>query len=141
MVHRVLVSARWSSWVLIASSLIAAGCVRGVRSSESGSGAVDGLAGRWASKIDGLQLDLRRDGTFTVTPPAASNRAPISGRWAVESGTIELRNDASAAACPDVPGRYRWSLQDDGSLVFDLIADECPPRQAHMDDGFTRIGS
>ncbi|MHC4810012.1 MAG: hypothetical protein ACYTEV_06560, partial [Planctomycetota bacterium] len=66
---------------------------------------------------------------------------PISGLWTEEGGAITFRNDADAAACPDVPGRYRWSFDADGALVFDLVSDDCPPRQAHMDDGFTRLGS
>ncbi len=124
---------------LAASLLLAGGCVMGSPSADEASAA--DLAGRWSSRVDGLELDLRGDGSFTIVPPASSNRGPISGLWTEEGGAITFRNDADAAACPDVPGRYRWSFDEDGTLVFDLVSDDCPPRQAHMDDGFTRLGS
>jgi hypothetical protein len=120
-----------------ATTLFAAGCTMTPRSAEAKSVAT--VIGSWRSKVDGLTLDLRADRSFTVRPPAESGRGPVSGRWTADESVIEFRNDADAPVCPDVPGLYDWAIHADGSLHLTLVADDCPPRQAHMDDGFTRV--
>jgi hypothetical protein len=91
--------------------------------------------GTWTSSADGLRLDLRDDGAFTVTPPTPRN--PVRGRWTLDGDRIEFRNDADAAVCPDVAGTYGWTLEE-GSLFFTLVEDGCAPRRDHMTSVFTR---
>ena len=108
----------------------ASGCVT-VSESSSPSTPV----GTWTSSVDGLRLDLRDDGAFTVTPPTPRN--PVRGRWTLDGSRIEFRNDADAAVCPDVAGTYGWTLEE-GSLFFTLVEDDCTPRRDHMTGVFTR---
>lgn len=97
------------------------------------------IHGSWRSSVDGLVLELRENWSFTIVPPAASGRGPVTGTWFADETTIEFKNDADTAVCPGVPGLYRWTIDADGGLGFEKVTDDCPPREAHLDDGFTRV--
>ena len=113
------------------------GCTMVPRNAEAAS--VAEVCGSWRSSVDGLVLELRENWTFTIVPPADSGRGQVTGTWFADETTIEFKNDADAAVCPGVPGLYRWAIDADGGVAFEKITDDCPPREAHLDDGFTRV--
>jgi len=123
-------TAAGAATLLAITIAFASGCVT-VSESSSPSTPV----GTWTSSVDGLRLDLRDDGAFTVTPPTP--RDPVRGRWTLDGNRIEFRNDADAAVCPDVAGTYGWTLEE-SSLFFTLVEDDCTPRRDHMTGVFTR---
>ena len=96
------------------------------------------LLGRWQTQA-GLLLTLKAEGTFLVQPPAASGRGPISGTWRLSEHKIEFQNAATAAVCPEVPGRYRWAESMPGTIEFTLIADACRSRKQHLAGSFHKV--
>lgn len=94
-------------------------------------------AGRWASQLDGLILEIDANGGFIITPPDPQ-RPSAQGTWIEADGIVTFRNAIDAAVCPDEPGSYQWALEAD-RLLFDLVADTCQSRIAHMTEPFVAL--
>jgi len=67
-------------------------------------------------------------GTFTMQ---AIGWPPLSGSWKLESEEIQLSMSGGPGGC-NGPGRYKLRRQDQG-IGFDLVADDCRPRQMILD--------
>lgn len=123
---------RGFSLAVAATTLLAISSISGCRTVSE---VPDSPTGAWISNLDGLRLDLHRDGTFTATPPAP--REPVDGRWSIDGNRMTFRNDATAPVCPDLAGIYGWTLAED-VLYFTLVEDDCGPRREHMTGLFER---
>ena len=97
--------------------------------------AAEAPVGRWVSRLDQLNLQIRPDGSFVIAMPEGK-RPPVKGRWEEEDGIITFRNSPTAPVCGAEPGRYRWKRGASGSVHFELLDDTCQPRMTHMKHPF-----
>ena len=67
-------------------------------------------------------------GTFTME---GKGWPKLSGNWKTAGSEIQLTMSGGPGGC-DQPGRYKLS-KSNHSLTFDLVADECKPRQMILD--------
>src|SRR5678816_583129 len=67
-------------------------------------------------------------GTFTME---GKGWPKLSGNWKTSGSEIQLTMSGGPGGC-DQPGRYKLS-KNNNSLTFDLVADECKPRQMSLD--------
>jgi outer membrane protein assembly factor BamB len=67
-------------------------------------------------------------GTFTME---GKGWPKLSGNWKTSGSEIQLTMSGGPGGC-DQPGRYKLS-KNNNSLTFDLVADECKPRQMILD--------
>jgi uncharacterized protein (TIGR01244 family) len=67
-------------------------------------------------------------GTFTIE----GDRWPkLTGNWKSQAGVVELSMAGGPGGC-DGPGKYRTTT-DGKRITFDLVADDCRPRQMILD--------
>ena len=67
-------------------------------------------------------------GTFTLE---GVGWPKLAGNWKTSGSEIQLTMSGGPGGC-DQPGRYKLS-KDNSSLTFDLVGDECKPRQMILD--------
>ena len=67
-------------------------------------------------------------GTFTLE---GVGWPKLTGNWKTSGSEIQLTMSGGPGGC-DQPGRYKLS-KDSSSLTFDLVGDECKPRQMILD--------
>jgi len=67
-------------------------------------------------------------GTFTLE---GVGWPKLTGNWKTSGSEIQLTMSGGPGGC-DEPGRYKLS-KDNSSLTFDLVGDECKPRQMILD--------
>lgn len=67
-------------------------------------------------------------GTFTLE---GKGWPKMNGNWKSQGAEIELSMTGGPGGC-DGPGKYRFSI-DGKRITFDLVADECRPRQMILD--------
>ncbi|WP_420392332.1 hypothetical protein [Acuticoccus sp.] len=93
----------------------------------------DPLVGRWEDPRDGLRLAVEADGTYTVAP---TDRAALTGTWSRDvADVVTFTNDADAAVCAGVPGRYEAIVSRE-QASFVVLEDACTPRMDHLEDTF-----
>lgn len=97
--------------------------------------AQSGPSGMFRSGV--VTVEFTSDGKATFTNPRG---LLIAAAYRVTADTIELRDEAGPAACPNEAGRYLWRIDGD-SLRFRLIEDACGGRRAALATTWTRVAS
>jgi hypothetical protein len=91
------------------------------------------FVGTWTSELDGATMIIEPTGIFSIDVPARSEKPAGTsvGRWTYNGEIVIFTNLSNTATCADVPGSYKPEVVRD-VLRFELVRDECAPRQQHM---------
>ena len=91
------------------------------------------FVGTWTSELDGATAIIEPTGIFSIDVPARGEKPARSavGRWTYNGEMAVFTNLSNTATCADVPGSYKPEVVRD-VLRFELVRDECAPRQEHM---------
>ncbi|MDI9402531.1 MAG: hypothetical protein QM516_01545 [Limnohabitans sp.] len=91
------------------------------------------FVGTWTSELDGATAIIEPTGIFSIDVPARGEKPARSavGRWTFNGEIVVFTNLSNTASCADVPGSYKAEVVRDVAR-FELVRDECAPRQEHM---------
>jgi hypothetical protein len=84
-----------------------------------------------------VTVEFTNDGKATFTSPRG---LLIAAAYRVRADTIQLRDEAGPAACPNDVGRYLWRIEGD-TLRFRLIDDPCAGRRSALAAAWARTAS
>ena len=90
------------------------------------------LAGEWTCTMDGSQVVLHADGTWTSLSPELNQS---EGTFKADWKTVEF--NASSGPCADLSGSYEYVLSRD-TVLFTLKHDPCDLRVMKLDYAWTR---
>jgi hypothetical protein len=129
-------SATTITWIVVQAALplvLLQACASMPSADEVARMGVHALVGDWTSELDGTELSVRKDGTFTVVREARGDRpaASSAGRWHPRGDSVVFVNDAGSAVCAGIEGVYTPEIVRD-TVRFTFVADECIPREEHM---------
>lgn len=89
------------------------------------------INGSWYSTYDGSILTI--DGTtFKQETPSVDNSKIITGTIEVIGNEVVFKYNGNSKTCAEIPGKYRWKIEDKKKLIFILVSDGCKARSERM---------